>query len=113
MTVPSRSSRCSRLPRPVTEARRATALLEMHRELGAKLTEFSGWDMPLQYSGVISEHRSVREAVGVFDVSHLGKLRVRGADGGQALQHAVTADVEKLEVGRATYALVCRDDGGC
>jgi aminomethyltransferase len=85
----------------------------MHRELGAKLTEFSGWDMPLQYAGVISEHRSVREAVGLFDVSHLGKLRVRGADGGQALQHAVTADVEKLEVGRATYALVCRDDGGC
>ncbi len=97
----------------MTETRRATALLDLHRELGAKLTEFSGWDMPLQYAGVISEHRAVREAVGVFDVSHLGKLRVRGADGGQALQHAVTADVEKLEVGRATYALVCRDDGGC
>jgi aminomethyltransferase len=69
--------------------------------------------MPLQYSGVIGEHRSVREAAGLFDVSHLGKLRVRGSDGGQALQHAVTADVEKLQVGRATYALVCRDDGGC
>ncbi|MEA2505758.1 MAG: aminomethyltransferase [Actinomycetota bacterium] len=97
----------------MSEERRATTLLEVHRELGAKLTEFSGWEMPLQYSGVMAEHRAVREAVGVFDVSHLGKLRVRGSDGGDALQHAVTADVLGLEVGRATYALVLQDDGGC
>jgi aminomethyltransferase len=97
----------------VAEHRRATALLELHRELGAKLTEFSGWDMPLQYSGVIAEHKAVRDAAGVFDVSHLGKLRVRGTDGGEALQYAVTADILKLEVGRASYALVLQDDGGC
>jgi aminomethyltransferase len=96
----------------VTE-QRATALLELHRELGAKLTEFSGWEMPLQYSGVIAEHRAVRQGVGVFDVSHLGKLRIRGREGGRALQHAVTADVDKLEVGRATYSLVLQEDGGC
>ncbi|MEA2508950.1 MAG: aminomethyltransferase [Actinomycetota bacterium] len=77
------------------------------------MTEFSGWDMPLQYSGVMAEHKAVREGVGVFDVSHLGKLRVRGNDGGQALQQAVTADVLGLDVGRATYALVLEDGGGC
>jgi aminomethyltransferase len=97
----------------MTDTRRATALLEVHRSLAAKLTEFSGWDMPLQYSGVIAEHKAVREGVGVFDVSHLGKLRVRGKDGGQALQQAVTADVLGLAVGKASYALVLQDNGGC
>jgi aminomethyltransferase len=85
----------------------------VHRKLGAKLTEFSGWEMPLQYSGVIGEHNAVRTKVGVFDVSHLGKLRVRGRDSGKALQHAVSADVMGLEMGRATYALVLQEDGGC
>ncbi|MDP9225694.1 MAG: glycine cleavage system aminomethyltransferase GcvT [Actinomycetota bacterium] len=94
------------------EDRKATALLELHRRLGARLTEFSGWEMPLQYSGVIAEHRAVREAAGLFDVSHLGKLRIRGSDGGRALQHAVTADVTGLDVGRASYALVLTEDGG-
>jgi aminomethyltransferase len=97
----------------VGEDRRATALLELHRELGAKLIEFSGWEMPLQYAGVISEHRAVRGSAGLFDVSHLGKLAVRGTDGGRALQHAVTADVMSLDVGRATYALALEDDAGC
>ena len=61
----------------------------------------------------MSEHRAVRAAVGVFDVSHLGKLRVAGERAGDALQRAVTADVVSLPPGRATYALVCDDDGGC
>ncbi len=74
--------------------------------------EFGGWDMPLQYTGVVAEHSAVRERVGVFDVSHLGKLRVATEAGTAALQHAVTADVEALEVGRASYALVLTDDGG-
>jgi aminomethyltransferase len=69
--------------------------------------------MPLQYTGVIAEHNAVRADVGVFDVSHLGKLRVRGRDNGRALQFAVSADITDLEVGRATYALVLQDDGGC
>ncbi|MEA2453348.1 MAG: aminomethyltransferase [Actinomycetota bacterium] len=68
--------------------------------------------MPLQYAGVISEHTSVRTATGVFDVSHLGKLRVTGAAQGQGLQRSVTADVIGLEPGRATYSLVLTDDGG-
>ena len=92
---------------------KATALLGLHRELGAKLTAFGGWDMPLQYEGVIAEHNAVRNDVGIFDVSHLGKLLVSGPGAADALQFAVTADVLALEVGRATYALVLTDDAGC
>jgi aminomethyltransferase len=90
-----------------------TPLLEDHRRLGAKLTQFGGWDMPLQYTGVIAEHNAVRTDVGVFDVSHLGKLRVSGWGAEEALQQTVTADVMSLEPGRATYALVLTDDAGC
>lgn len=69
--------------------------------------------MPLQYSGVIAEHTAVRTSVGVFDVSHLGKLVVAGSSAGDALQRALTADALALPVGRATYSLVLDDDGGC
>ena len=90
---------------------RETPLLAAHRSLGARLTEFAGWEMPLQYSGVIAEHNAVRTSAGLFDVTHLGKLRITG--NGEALQQAVTADVVGLEPGRATYALALTDDGGC
>jgi aminomethyltransferase len=92
---------------------RETPLLAAHQALGARLTEFAGWQMPLQYSGVIAEHNAVRTSAGLFDVTHLGKLRVAGPDAGEALQRAVTADVVALEPGRATYALTLVDDGGC
>lgn len=92
---------------------RRTPLLEEHVRLGARLTDFGGWQMPLQYSGVIAEHNAVRTATGVFDVSHLGKLRVDGPGSTEVLQTALTADVEGLEVGRATYALALTESGGC
>lgn len=92
---------------------RATPLLEAHRKLGAKLIDFAGWDMPLQYTGVIAEHNAVRSAAGIFDVSHLGKLRVTGPGSGDALQEALTADVIALPPGRATYSLVLTESGGC
>ncbi len=92
---------------------RSTHLLSLHRELGARLIDFAGWDMPLQYEGVVSEHHAVRSTCGLFDVSHLGKLRVEGAGAGPGLQHALTADVQGLAVGRATYSLVLTEDGGC
>ena len=92
---------------------RKTALLDEHRALGARLTDFGGWQMPLQYAGVIAEHTAVRAAAGVFDVSHLGKLRVRGAEAAAALQEALTADVVALEPCRATYSLVLTEDAGC
>ena len=92
---------------------RRTPLLEEHARLGARLTDFGGWQMPLQYSGVISEHNAVRTSVGIFDVSHLGKLRVKGASAVEALQHALTCDIEALSEGNASYALVLTDSGGC
>jgi aminomethyltransferase len=97
----------------VGEGERRTPLLEAHRSRGAKLTRFAGWEMPLQYTGVIAEHNAVRNDVGVFDVSHLGKLRVGGPSAGSALQMALTADTDALEPGRATYSLVLTDEGGC
>ncbi|MFN2595141.1 MAG: glycine cleavage system aminomethyltransferase GcvT [Actinomycetota bacterium] len=93
--------------------KRATHLLEEHRALGARLTEFAGWDMPLQYSGVVAEHNSVRNAVGVFDVSHLGKLLVSGPGAEDAVNEAVTADIAGLVPGRAIYGLALNDDAGC
>jgi aminomethyltransferase len=85
----------------------------MHRTLGARLTTFGGWEMPLQYRGIVAEHRAVRSSVGVFDVSHLGKLRLQGRDAEGSLQAALTADVSKIEVGGAAYSLVLNDDAGC
>jgi len=77
------------------------------------MTDFAGWSMPLQYGGVVAEHTAVRSSVGVFDVSHLGKLRVSGPQAEGALDEALTCDVSGLEPGRATYSLVLTDDGGC
>jgi aminomethyltransferase len=95
----------------VSVSGRQTPLLDLHKRLGGRTVDFAGWEMPLQYEGVVAEHRAVRSRAGVFDVSHLGKLRVRGA--GDALQHAVTADVLGLPVGHAKYGLVLTDDAGC
>jgi aminomethyltransferase len=79
--------------------------------LGARLVDFAGWEMPLQYEGVIAEHNAIRTAVGLFDVSHLGKVLISGSLG--ALQQAVSADVGAMEVGAAKYALVLTEEGGC
>jgi aminomethyltransferase len=91
----------------VTAAR--TALYEEHVRLGAQMTNFGGWVMPLQYSTIREEHRAVREAVGLFDLSHMGELRV--ADGGLA-QRIVSRDVTRLRPGRIQYAVLCNDAGG-
>ncbi|MEA2433182.1 MAG: aminomethyltransferase [Actinomycetota bacterium] len=91
---------------------KSTVLLDRHRELGAKLTNFGGWEMPLQYSGIVAEHNAVRNSTGVFDVSHLGKLSVSGPGSTDALERALTANIGALEAGAATYALVLNEDGG-
>ena len=95
------------------DTHKETALLDEHRALGARLTDFGGWQMPLQYAGVIAEHAAVRTSAGIFDVSHLGKLLVKGAGAGDALQAALTADVVALAPGRATYSVVLTEGGGC
>jgi aminomethyltransferase len=83
-----------------------------HRALGAKLGAFGGWSMPIEYSGVLAEHRAVREAAGMFDVSHLGKIEVAGSGGGERLQEVLTIDLTELAVGDARYGLLLNDSGG-
>lgn len=87
-------------------------LEERHRALGARLGPFGGWLMPIEYEGVLSEHRAVRERVGLFDLSHLGKLDVVGASAFEALQGLFTNDLRKLEVGRAQYHHLLNERGG-
>jgi aminomethyltransferase len=93
-------------------ALRRTPLHDRHVAAGARLVPFAGWEMPVQYESVKSEHLAVRGACGVFDVSHMGEVETRGPDATRFLQHAVSNDVEKVAPGGAQYALLCREDGG-
>jgi aminomethyltransferase len=90
----------------------ATPLLERHRALGARFVEFAGWTMPLQYRGIIEEHRAVRTGAGLFDLSHMGELFVEGPEAGAALAFALVSDPRRLAPGRAQYSLICAADGG-
>ena len=89
-----------------------TALIDVHRRLGARLIEFGGWLMPVQYAGILEEHRAVRERAGLFDLSHMGELHVEGSAAGDALAAAVVTDPRALAVGRAHYSMICAPDGG-
>jgi glycine cleavage system T protein (aminomethyltransferase) len=89
-----------------------TPLTDIHRELGARLIEFGGWLMPVQYSSIIEEHRAVRERVGLFDLSHMGELHVDGPDAGAALAAALVSNPPSLAAGRAHYSMICQPDGG-
>jgi glycine cleavage system T protein (aminomethyltransferase) len=89
-----------------------TALVELHRTLGARLIEFGGWLMPVQYTGILEEHRAVRERAGLFDLSHMGELFVEGDGAGDALAAALVTDPRTLAEGRAHYSMICQPDGG-
>jgi len=89
-----------------------TPLIEVHRALRAKLVEFGGWLMPLQYTGIIEEHRAVRQRAGLFDLSHMGELYVEGDEAGDALAAALVSEPRRLAVGRAQYSMMCAPDGG-
>jgi aminomethyltransferase len=91
---------------------RQTALVELHRGLGARLIEFGGWEMPVQYRGIIEEHRAVRSAAGLFDLSHMGELWVSGPGAGDGLAGAIVTDPRTLAIGRAQYSMICAPDGG-
>jgi aminomethyltransferase len=91
---------------------RRTPLYEQHVEAGARLVPFAGWEMPVQYEGVIAEHRAVRTDAGLFDVSHMGELEVEGPKAQELLQHLLSNDVSKLEPGEAQYTLLPNDQGG-
>jgi aminomethyltransferase len=89
-----------------------TALVDLHRALGARLIDFAGWLMPVQYAGILEEHRAVRERAGLFDLSHMGELFVEGPQAGDALAAALVGDPRTLAVGRAQYSMITAPDGG-
>jgi aminomethyltransferase len=93
-------------------ALKRTAFTHIHERLGAKMVEFAGFQMPVQYSGIVAEHRCVREAVGIFDVSHMGEVEIAGPDALVFLQSITVNDVAKLTPGGVQYSAMCMPDGG-
>jgi len=91
---------------------RRTPLFEQHLQAGARMVPFAGWEMPVQYEGVLAEHRAVRTDAGVFDVSHMGELDVEGPRADELLQGLLSNDLRKLDVGDAQYTLLTNEEGG-
>ena len=91
---------------------RRTPLYDRHVALGARMVPFAGWEMPVQYEGVIAEHRAVRTDAGVFDVSHMGEVEVEGPTARDLLQSTLSNDVDRVEPGQAQYTLLTNEDGG-
>src|SRR3954469_11125128 len=91
---------------------RRTPLYDNHVAAGAKLVDFAGWEMPVQYEGIKPEHIAVRTAVGMFDVSHMGEIETSGPDAEAFLQRILSNDVSKIAPGGAQYSVLCREDGG-
>jgi aminomethyltransferase len=89
-----------------------TPLFELHREAGAKFVDFGGWEMPVQYTGIIDEHRAVRTAVGLFDVSHMGEIEVKGPRALDVVQRVTTNDALALDLGQVQYSTLCYPHGG-
>ncbi|MBX7147483.1 glycine cleavage system aminomethyltransferase GcvT [bacterium] len=90
-----------------------TPLNEIHKSLGARMVEFGGWEMPVQYTGVIDEHNAVRNAVGLFDISHMGEIIVEGELAKDFINYITTNKIDKIKDGGCQYAAVCNPDGGC
>jgi glycine cleavage system T protein (aminomethyltransferase) len=97
---------------PPAASPRRTALDAVHRALGATMTDFAGWDMPLRYGSERDEHQAVRTGAGLFDLSHMGEITVTGPQAGQALDHALVGHLSALAVGKARYTMICAPDGG-
>ena len=91
---------------------RRTALYERHLDLGARLVPFGGWEMPVQYKGILAEHHTVRAEAGLFDVSHMGRVEIHGPDAVAFVNHITVNDVERLKPYRSQYTLACRENGG-
>jgi aminomethyltransferase len=89
-----------------------TPLFAAHQKLGARLVEFGGWEMPVQYSSIVDEHLAVRNAAGLFDISHMGEVNVSGPGALEFLNHTLTNDLRKLAVGQGQYTLMCHEGGG-
>src|ERR1700678_619696 len=91
---------------------RTTPLHAVHRRMGAKMVDFGGWDMPVSYSGVIDEHNTVRQRVGLFDVSHMGEIEVRGPEALKLVDYVSTNAASKLKTGQAHYSALLYEHGG-
>jgi len=91
---------------------RRTPLTDLHRELDARLVPFAGYEMPIQYTSILEEHRTVRSAVGLFDLSHMGEIEISGPETVAFLRHAVASDPGALVEGQAQYSMLCQTDGG-
>jgi len=89
-----------------------TALNAIHHQLGAKMVEFAGFEMPIQYKGIRDEHRCVRNTVGIFDVSHMGEIEISGKNAAEFVQKITINDITKMEVNQAQYSAMCYEDGG-
>ncbi|MFI6104135.1 glycine cleavage system aminomethyltransferase GcvT [Streptomyces sp. NPDC051310] len=96
----------------MSTAPRLTALDAVHRALGATMTDFAGWDMPLRYGSERDEHTAVRTRAGLFDLSHMGEITVTGPQAAALLDHALVGNIGGVAVGRARYTMICREDGG-
>ncbi|MGH7758979.1 MAG: glycine cleavage system aminomethyltransferase GcvT, partial [Candidatus Dormibacteria bacterium] len=96
----------------MSRATKAVPLERVHRELGGQMVPFGGYTMPLRYSSIRAEHLGVRHTAGLFDVSHMGEVRVRGLGALDYLQHLVTNDVSRMTPGRALYTVMCNSEGG-
>ncbi len=94
------------------ETLRRTPLYDRHLAAGAKLVDFAGWEMPVQYEGVLQEHMAVRETCGIFDVSHMGQIETNGPGSLELLQRLLSNDIAKIAPGGAQYSVLCREDGG-
>jgi len=95
-----------------TPALKATPLNAAHRRMSARMVDFGGWDMPVQYSGVLEEHHAVRNNVGLFDVSHMGEIEIHGSDAGALVDSVTTNAVAKLKIGQAQYSGLLYEHGG-
>src|ERR1700686_1297409 len=93
-------------------ALKATPLNAVHRRMGAKMVDFGGWDMPVQYSGILDEHHAVRKNVGLFDVSHMGEIEIHGSDAFALTDSVTTNAVAKLKIGQAQYTGLLYEHGG-
>src|SRR5262245_60044945 len=89
-----------------------TPLYDWHRAQGARMVEFGGWDMPIQYSNITDEHQAVRTGAGLFDISHMGRLAFPGKEAEDFLQHLFTNDTASMKPRQVRYGLVCNEAGG-
>lgn len=89
-----------------------TILYDLHKQSGAKLINFSGWHMPVQYEGVKIEHQAVRKSAGMFDVSHMGEIEITGTDSRRFCQYLTTNNIDRLKIKKAQYTLLCNKSGG-